>query len=271
MTTDSATLARIRSCLGSLIPSERRVAELVLGKPDEVVSLSTAELALAAGTSTATVIRACQSLGFRGFQHLRLEVARSTPTHPSLTNDNPTGFDEAIAALQTARTFVTEESLASASEILANARRTILIGSGFSGPPLQDFALRMQTIGHSVEAPVDALAQQFAANALAPGDAALALSYSGANAQTVRATTAAHDRGARVIVITSFPRSFLGRLAHVAISTGPSSSPHSVDPAFARLGHTVVLHSLHAELARQSSRADVTQMRHVVAEAIAED
>ncbi|MGF3052961.1 MurR/RpiR family transcriptional regulator [Microbacterium sp. YY-03] len=271
MTTDPGTLARIGASLGSLVPSERRVAALILERPDHITGLSTAELAQAAGTSTATVIRACQSLGFRGFQHLRLEVARATPSQATREDQRATAFDEAISALGTARECVDDDRILAAVDLLSRARRIVLIGGGFSGPPLQDFALRMQTIGYSIEAPVDALAQQFAANALTDVDVALALSYSGANAQTMRAVTAAHERGAHVIVITSYARSFLGRLAHVTISTGPASTPHAVDPAYARLGHTVVLHALHAELARHASHADVTQMRHVVADAIADD
>lgn len=269
--TDLGTLARIRASLGALVPSERRVADLVLEHPEHITGLSTAELAHAANTSTATVIRACQSLGFRGFQHLRLEVARATPSQDAPDNQRATAFDEAITALGAARVNVDDERILAAVDLLAKARRIVLIGSGFSGPPLQDFALRMQTIGYSIEAPVDALAQQFAANALTDADVALALSYSGANAQTMRAVAAADERGARVIAITSYARSVIGRLAHVTIATGPASTPHAVDPAYARLAHTVVLHALHAELARHASHADVAQMRHVVANAITDD
>ncbi len=77
--------SRVRAAASALGPSEGRVAAVIMDRPDDVVDWSAAELAAAAGTSTATVIRACQSLGFRGFQHLRLELARSVPP---MTNAN---------------------------------------------------------------------------------------------------------------------------------------------------------------------------------------
>lgn len=88
---DLTVLARIRSSAVFLSPSEAKVAGVILANPEEVVEWSTAQLALRADTATATVIRACQSLGFRGFQHLRLELERSTPLLPREQDDIVSG------------------------------------------------------------------------------------------------------------------------------------------------------------------------------------
>lgn len=273
MRPEIGALTRVRSAMTSLGPSEARVAAVVLQHPDEVVEWSTAELAHAASTSTATVIRACQSVGFRGFQHLRLELARAAP----LISRGADGareertFDDAIDALRLAQESVAPDVLHNASELVRSARRIVLVGNGFSGPPLQDLAMRISTLGRPVEAPIDALAQQFAVNSLEPGDLCLALSYSGANVQTLRACTAASERGATVMLVTSYARSPIGRTADVVIATGAAAAAHDIDPYLARLGHTVVLHALHAALARQGGAVTVASMRHVVADALSED
>lgn len=259
-------VARVRSALSSLGPSEARVAEAVIERPDDVVGWSTAELAAAAGTSTATVIRACQSLGFRGFQHLRLELARSAPLAPRDDADVvPNTFDDAVEAVRLAQESVDPAHIERLADALDAAERVVLVSNGFSGPPLQDFAMRLSTLGRGVEAPVDALAQQFAAHTLRPGDVCLALSYSGANVQTLRACQAAADRGAVVAAVTSYARSPIGRLAEIVVSTGPAGEAHGVDPFLARLGHTVVLHALHSAL---EPRAGITEMRGVVTDAL---
>lgn len=269
---DISVLARVRAAAPALGPSEGRVAAVVLEHPDDVVEWSAAELASAAGTSTATVIRACQSLGFRGFQHLRLELARSAPLAPR-ERGTVTGstFDDAVDALRLAQESVDPERIEAAIDALRRARRVVLVGNGFSGPPLQDLAMRLSGLGRPVEAPIDALAQQFAVHSLTTEDLCLALSYSGANVQTLRACTAASERGATVALITSYTRSPLGRAADIVIATGPVGSAHDLDPYLARLGHTVVLHALHGALARDSGQADVAEMRHVVADALSED
>lgn len=268
-------VARIRAAAAALGPSERRVADTILAQPGEIVSWSTAEVARAADTSPATVIRACQSLGFRGFQHLRLEVARAVAVAPESTATEPDYvaevFDEAADAIRLAQDSVNRLQLEAAIAAILQARRIVLVGSGFSGPPMQDFAMRLSTLGFSVEAPVDALAQQFAVHSLGSDDVCLVLSYSGANMLSLRAATAARDRGARVVLVTSFVRSPIARLADVVVATGPAAAPHGVDPAMARLGQTVVLHVLHAGIARQQPSEDVDGMRQVVAEALGDD
>jgi RpiR family carbohydrate utilization transcriptional regulator len=282
-----STLARVRSSVTSLGPSERKVAAVILTQPDDVMEWSTAEVAQAAATSTATVIRACQSLGFRGFQHLRLELARSSSSrfraHDAANDDPGPGpgpgpedtvartFADAVEAVRLAEENVETAGLESAAAALRTARRVVLVGNGFSGPPLQDFAMRLSVVGRAAEAPVDALAQQFAAHSLREGDLCFALSYSGANVQTLRACTAAADQGATVSLVTSYARSPIARISDIVITTGPAGASHDVDPFLARLGHTVVLHALHSALALQAPASDVSGMRHVVVDALTEE
>ncbi|MFF9565106.1 MurR/RpiR family transcriptional regulator [Leifsonia sp. NPDC014704] len=77
------TLAYIDSVIPALVPSEQRVARAILESPEDVAMMSAADLAARTGTSNATVIRASQSLGFKGFQHLRLLLLRDMPSRPS--------------------------------------------------------------------------------------------------------------------------------------------------------------------------------------------
>lgn len=267
-----AVMARLRASEPMLGPSERRVAQVVLARPVEVSGWSTSELAVASQTSPATVIRACQSLGFRGFQHLRLELARATPDERQ-AEPHATGmlFDGAIDALRLARDSVDPDAIARAVALLADARRLVLVGNGFSGPPLQDAALRIATLGRSVEAPIDALAQQFTTHGLGPADAVLAVSYSGANAQTLAACRAAVERGAAVVAVTSFGSSPIARAATLTITTATAPGGHEVDPFLSRLAHQVVLQGVHDGLAERLGHGSTADMRHVVADALADD
>lgn len=270
---DVSVHARVRAAASALGPSEGRVAAVIMERPDEVVEWSAAEVAEAAGTSTATVIRACQSLGFRGFQHVRLELARSAPLAPRDPQEaaRANTFDDAVDALRLAQERVDPARIDAATRALRRARRVVLVGNGFSGPPLQDLAMRMSGLGQPVEAPVDPLAQQLAVHSLTGDDLCLALSYSGANVQTLRAAAAASERGASLLLVTSYARSPLGRIADIVIATGPVGSVHDLDPYLARLGHTVVLHALHRGLAERTASVDVADMGHVVADALSED
>lgn len=53
-----------------LSPVQRRIAQYILSRPDEVVFLSSVQLAAKAGVSQASVTRFAQTLGFRGYPGL---------------------------------------------------------------------------------------------------------------------------------------------------------------------------------------------------------
>ncbi len=263
-------MSRVRAAAGALGPSERRVADVVIASPDAVVQWSTTQLAEAAGTAPATVIRACQRLGFRGFQHLRLELARGLPIDG---DDAPTAlqpFGDAIDALRHSASVIDAAVVSAAVDALDAADRIVLVGSGFSGPPLQDAALRLSTIGRRVEAPIDVLGQQFACQAVGTTDVVLALTYSGANTHTLSACRAASAAGATVVAVTTFAQSPIARLADVLVVTGQADRTHDIDPFLTRLGHMVALHAIHDGVARRS-RAHLPGMREVVAGALADD
>jgi len=259
----NTVMARLRSAVPLLGPSERRVAQVILERTSDVVEWSTSELAEAAGTSAATVSRACQTLGFRGFQHLRLEVARAAPDS-EVSDEHPLSqiFADAADAIKVGRASLDTASIDTAVAILASARRLVLVGSGFSAPPLQDAAMRFATVGRPAEAPIDVLAQQFAVNTLRPGDVCLTVSYSGANANTLHACRAAKERCAQ---------SPLTHIADVKLVTGQVTHSHNIDPFLSRLSHLLVLHTLHSALESRASHDDTASMREVVAEALARD
>lgn len=263
-------MARLRAAAGALGPSERRVADVVLAAPEAVVEWSTSALAEAAGTAPATVIRACQSLGFRGFQHLRLELARALPVGDSEERTGLQPFADAIDALRHSAAAVDVAAIDAAIAAVAAADRIVLVGNGFSGPPLQDAALRLSTLGRRVEAPVDVLGQQFACQSVQPGDVTLALSYSGANSHTLAACRAASTGGATLVAVTTFAQSPIARLADVVVVTGQADRAHDIDPFLTRLGHLVALHAIHEGVAHRSPSA-MPGMRDVVAGALADD
>ncbi|MEN9873391.1 MAG: hypothetical protein RL186_288 [Pseudomonadota bacterium] len=59
-----------------LRPSERAVADFVLGRPSVVVHMSIADFAQSAGVSEPTIMRFCKALGCVGFMEFKLALAR---------------------------------------------------------------------------------------------------------------------------------------------------------------------------------------------------
>ncbi|MBC9943072.1 MurR/RpiR family transcriptional regulator [Leucobacter sp. cx-328] len=269
------TLALIRALKPSLGPSEGAVAGVILDRCAEIPDWSTQELAAAAGTSAATVVRACQRLGFRGYQHLRLELARegaplqSAGTSASLDAVTQS-FTGAQEALRLSAAAIDRSTVMRAAQTLLGANRIMFTANGFSAPPLQDAAMRFATVGRPVESPLDILAQQFTAHTLGPDDVCLALTHSGANAHTLATVRAAQQAGATVIVVCSYSHAPIPELADTVIATGSRSSQQAVDPFFSRVNHSVALHALLTAYTELAGRGDATGMFDVVATALSD-
>jgi RpiR family transcriptional regulator, carbohydrate utilization regulator len=95
-------IAAIETQMDGLRPSERLVAQYVLGRPNVVVHMSIADLAESAVVSEPTIMRFCKALGCTGFMEFKLALARDLERRTFQRNrDNPavkgpSGFGQAI-------------------------------------------------------------------------------------------------------------------------------------------------------------------------------
>jgi DNA-binding MurR/RpiR family transcriptional regulator len=64
------------SSYDSFFEAEKKIADYILAHKSEMIDMTVAELALASGTSDATVSRFCRRCGFNGFHHLKINLAK---------------------------------------------------------------------------------------------------------------------------------------------------------------------------------------------------
>ncbi|TAM71027.1 MAG: MurR/RpiR family transcriptional regulator [Microbacteriaceae bacterium] len=217
-------IATIRSLLPSLLPTEQAVAVVLLEHSGEIVELSSGQVAELAGASRATVVRTCQSLGFSGYQQLRVLLARDAgyQASPAPAASGAAGivgdaFRHVAAGVTSMLALLDETEVERAVETLASAGRVIVVGNGLSAPLALDAAARFTSMGRAAEAPMDVFGQQIAARLLTPADAALVISGSGASTSTLRVAEAAAQAGATVIAVTAFARSPLTQAAAISL------------------------------------------------------
>jgi DNA-binding MurR/RpiR family transcriptional regulator len=257
------TVALIRSILPSLGPGERRVADECVRAPQEVALLSVGDLAARTSTSSATVVRACQTLGFRGFQHLRLLLLRDVGAAQhaaAAAADVPGGrvaalFAQAADELRDASGALDVDEFEHAAEVIARAQRVLVVGNGGSAPAAQMAALRLLTSGRPCEAPVDAVTQQLSARLLSPADVCLAVSDSGMNGVTMQAVDGAVASGATVVGVTGYARSRLGRTARHTLVVGASYGTWDTGAVTGNLAQILLLSALQTAV---SERVDAS-------------
>lgn len=250
-----AVAERVRAALSGLAPSEARAVRVLLERGADVIHLSVSEAAAAAGVGIGTVVRACQSLGFTGFQDAKIALSRDVlpageqPVEDIGAGDGPREVLAKLAVgtgevLRRAAAGVDPEDLNRAVRLVRAAGRVLVLGVGTSAPLAQVAAYRLLTFGVVAESPADTHVQHVRARLLGPGDVAVAVSHTGTSHETVAAARSAREAGAGVVAVTSFSTSPLIGIADVVLVAGSRGSAYRAEAVASSFAHLLVLEAL---------------------------
>ncbi|MCP1674886.1 RpiR family carbohydrate utilization transcriptional regulator [Natronocella acetinitrilica] len=243
-------LARIKALRSGLRRSEQKVADLVLNRPNAVISAPIATIAEEANVSEPTVIRFCRAIGCAGFQDFKLRLAGSLASGiPYIYSGVNPGdraedlsakiFDRAIATLVQVRNHVNTDALERAITLLANADRIEFYGHGASGIVAQDAQHKFFRLGVPTVAYTDPHIHSMSAAILKPGSAVVAISHTGRSADIVRSAELAREAGADVVAITACG-SPLAEVSSVALFADVSEDTDTYTPMTSRIAHLTI-------------------------------
>ncbi|MCP9276562.1 MurR/RpiR family transcriptional regulator [Mycolicibacterium arenosum] len=252
--------ALIQARMVHLSAGERRIAEVMLARGQELIYNSVSDVAVESGSALSSVVRCCQSLGFKGFQDLKIALSRDggSPVRavqgevgpgdvpPDILKKVIAAASEAVA---TGTGYVDPDRFTAAVELIGTAGKTLFLGVGTSAPLAQDIANRLMTIGVHTEAPADVHVQHVRASLLVASELAVAISHTGSTRETVSAARAAKQAGAAVLAVTSFAHSPLVDVADVVLIAGSRETAYRVEAMSSRLAHLVVLDALFVAVA----------------------
>ncbi|WP_403021682.1 MurR/RpiR family transcriptional regulator [Salinibacterium sp. GXW1014] len=259
-----STVAVMRASLPKLNPSERLVVEQMIADPGGIPELAASDLAARCGTSAATVIRACQAMGFKGFQHVRTLLVRDAGAaaaageslvleQAGIAGRAARQLRETASLLEGAAKAMDAGIIERAVSLLSEARRIVLIGSGSSAATVQALSLRSAFSGIAVEAPSDPVVQALTCRLLDANDVCLAVSDSGMTPATVTAAEAAKKSGASVIAVTGYARSRLAQLGDVTVTAGVAGASWQHSVLASNMVQMVILNAMQLEVASRRS------------------
>lgn len=235
-TAPGSSLAQIRSKLPSLAASEAQVAKWVLKNADKVIRLSMARVAEECSVSDTTVLRFCRSAGFHGFTEIKISLARDLASPQQIIHDDIAAGDTPIAiankvflaniqSLYDTLNVLDENTLNQVVNLLAKAKRILIIGVGTSGPIVQDLYNRLFRLGLDCAAETDSYLQLMRTSLLGPKDVVVAISQSGSSVDPVLTLKEAKRREARTICITGNAKSPLTKYADITLLSVSSERP----------------------------------------------
>lgn len=223
-------LVILKEMVHTLPPSEGKIAQYIIDHPQESILLTALMLGEKSKTSSAAVIRLCKSLGFDGFQELKIRVAGDLQDSyiEGYRDINPNEEYQDIIEKVTSNTIQTlkettdimsKTSLAKAVDALIHAKSIVFVGYGASYIAAKDAEQKFLRISKNAQSFSDV---HMAATSIAnkgSKDVVVGISFSGATSEVAKLLKLANQRDATTISITKYGNSLVSNLADIQLHT----------------------------------------------------
>lgn len=277
-----AVLLRLRSMRPELRPSEKRIADLFIENPAGTAPLSIGKVAVKAQTSTTSVVRFCQRLGYAHYTQFRLDVLHEAARErfesaalPAVTgdidrDDTPAdiiakvSFAESRSIADTA-TVLDTEALGEAIAAVVAARRVDSFGVGASSFVGHDLQQKLTRIGRTALSWPDAHAAWTSAVTLDADCVAIAISHSGDTHDTVEFLALANASGATTIAITNHAHSPLAGEADIVLATAARETSFRSGALGSRIAQLMVVDCLFIGVAQSNYDQSMAALRSTYA------
>lgn len=253
-------LDRISAIRADLPPTAGRIADFITENAADVVHMSVTEVAERAKASEGSVVGLCQQLGARGFQQIKIALARDLVQPVQFIHEdlNPNdGLTEVVAkifggglqALQDTQNALDLVQLGRAVAAIRKAKRVEVFGIGSAAPIAEDAMYRLLRIGINARVSVDSHIMAITGSLCDPDVAVLTISHSGSTIETLTATKLAKEAGATTIAVTNFGRSPLLTHTDIVLHTLARETQFRTEAMTSRIAQLAVIDTLIAALA----------------------
>jgi DNA-binding MurR/RpiR family transcriptional regulator len=208
-------LNTIRAVIPDLTKTEQRVARSLLQEPSKLLGASIGELAAYWAVSEPTLVRFARAVGCRGFQELRLKVAKelgelaAQPASVAAVGLNDSGytliekvFAHAASSLSRARAELHGEQIDAAIKCIEQAKRLILFSNESTVHIVHEVGHRFLQLDQPMLVFTDKVAQAQMAAQTRAGDVVVMFSLGEVSSQWLRHVDTILGRGARALPVT---------------------------------------------------------------------
>lgn len=247
--------SRIKSMKDNLTESEKKISKYILENPSKVYKYSIKDLAKLIGTSTSSIVRFCQKLGYERFQDFKINLAieqsnieeEKTVIYEDVRlNDNIDEIVDKISMLniksiEDIKDFTDRKELERAIEVLNKADSIYLYGIGASGLVAMDFQYKLMRIGKKALMYLDTHSQLASTVNISKGDAAIAISHSGKTVEVYKAVEKAKNLGATIISITKYGNNPISKKSDIKLQVGDIERTLRVGAIASRIAQLTII------------------------------
>lgn len=252
--------------------TERKIAAYLLGNFDKSLHSTLLELADGIGVSDASIVRFCKSIGYTGFQEYKINAAMQCVPEPRVYNpslsvdDSPAELCNKIFAIESSALEQTKQELDikvmnEVADLLINAKRINLVGTGGSAISARDFQHKLLKIGVRAEFQEDKDLQLMSASLLTENDVLFAISHSGSNLHVAETIDLAKKQNAKVVTLTMKSKNVVVEKADYPLYVVSEKTIFESESFSARLAQLAMLDCLVALMAFKNFDGSLEAMK----------
>lgn len=282
MKENQSVVGTICSSYDSYFDAEKKIADCIIEQKEDVIDMTVAELAKASGTSDATVSRFCRRCGFKGFQHLKMSLAREVleekgksiqVSNDILRKDIPQSLQNIlankVAELTQTVSMMEPKKLEKILTLLETAHTVQVVAVGNTIPVALDFSFKLNQLGiPTVSGTIWETQMAYTLN-MKKGDVVLIISNSGVSRRLLTLIEGAKENGIKVVSITNSPESPVAKESDYHITTATREKLLLGEFCFSRVSATMVVEMLYLFLAVSKRNSYDSIRRHEIS--ISED
>ena len=259
-------------------PSMKRIAEVIIARPQAVLELTITELARLCETSETTLVRFARTLGFAGYAALKLQMAAELAAETAqLGAESSYGSDiaptdtlaETVAKISGSELFGIRETAASLDletlqkviDTVAAAQRTVAFGVAASNMGARDLKEKLLRIGRVALGFTDAHDAVSSASLLGPHDVVIGLSHGGQTREVCELLRVARAGGATTVAITNVPDSPVTRDADLVLTTSVRETTFRSGAMASRIAQLTIVDYIFVGVARTTYEASVQALK----------
>lgn len=258
-------ILKIKEMFNDFTATEEKIANFILNNKEKVTQLSVKELAQAADSSPASVVRFCKKINYEGYQDLKISLIKDLQESENrekikvyddiAVDDKIEEIMEKIAhdnnnVIKNTINLLSVSEIEKAVKELENADNIYIFGIGASGLVAKDLQYKLMRIKKTVIYYEDTHAQLASAANIESSDLAIAISYSGKTVEVYEALKTAKNRGAKTISISKYGKNPLNEMADIKLQVAGSEKNLRLGAITSRIAQLTAVDILFVSFAR---------------------
>jgi len=251
-------LSKIENHMDRFTQAEKKIAIYIMEHAEMVPNLTTKDISNNTGSSEASVVRFCKTIGIGSFKAFKLALVRDLTVAEMNINDfsvmekkdSPYDLFNKVtyvnkAAIETTVSTLDKRELEKASDVIVKAKKVLFYGVGGSAVSAMDGAYKFTKLGYFSAMNLDFHMMLSLVGHLEEGDVFIAISNSGQTKDVLELSRFAKKKGATILAITKLGKSPLFKEADIKLCTPDMEQAIRIGSIASRTAQLNIIDSLY--------------------------